>query len=115
MLADQIPVSGIVRMDCDANVAEDRLRPGGRHRDPLVGAFDDGVTHVGELALDFLVIHLEVRQHRLAVFAPVGDAVASIDQAFFEQPHEGGAHRADVVRFHGEQVARPIGRRAQFA
>src|SRR5207237_74542 len=82
----------------DSCVAEDGLRPRRRHRNPLVVAFDDRVAHVRQLAVDLLVIHLQIGQHRLAVLAPVGDAVAAVDQPLVEQMHERGAHGSHVVR-----------------
>ena len=41
--------------------------------------------------------------------------MATVDQAFVEQPHERGADRPNMVRIHGEHVARPVGGRAQLA
>ncbi len=58
--AHQVAIARVVRMYRHANVAEDRLGPSRRHRDPGVLAFDERVAHIRQLALDFLVFDFEV-------------------------------------------------------
>ena len=113
--ADERFEARIVRMHRHADVAEDRLGARGGDGDEFLRVLVDRVAHIGQRALDLAVLHLEVRQHRLAVLAPVGDAVAAINQAFFEQADERRPHRAHVVRIHREHVARPVGGGAQLA
>ncbi len=113
VLAHQVGVAFVLRVYRDADVAENRLRSRGRHADPLTGRLtvlvDDRVTHVGQLAFDLFVFDFEIRDDRRAVAAPVGDPVAAIDQPLVVQPHEGRAHRLNVVRVHREQIAGPVG------
>ena len=119
IFADELRVAFVVRVYRDANVAQNRLRSGGCNADPLAGRstalVDDRVAHVGQLTLDLFVFDFEVRNDRRAIPAPVGDAMAAVDQPLVVEPNEGRPHRLDVVRIHGEQITGPVGRGAELA
>src|SRR5262249_26968413 len=87
-------------------VAELRLGPHRAERDGTV-------LDVDELVVALLALDLDVREHGLALRAPVDDAVVAVDQPFFPEPHERLAHRAREPRVHRETLARPVTRGAE--
>ena len=71
------------------------------------------VAEVGQGALDLLVLDLKVGEHGAAARAPVGDAIAPIDQALLVEADKGGSHRLRRAWIHREELAAPVGRGAQ--
>src|SRR5215212_5237518 len=112
--ADEVFVPDIARVDDERDVAEHRLRA--RREDLGVlftlgaGALavDEGVADAVELALHVLVVDLEVRDGRAVVRAPVGDAVAAVNQTLVVQPDKGRQDRIDVVVVHGVAEPAPV-------
>ncbi len=88
---DEVLVPLVLRVDDERYVAEHRLRTRGEDLGVVfsvgTGAFavDEGVADAVELALHVLVVDFEVRDGRAVVRAPVGDAVAAVDQTFVVQ------------------------------
>ena len=114
-LADEIPVAFVIGMDRHRGVAQHGFQPGGRDRDrPPLPVFD-GIGDVPELALDFPLFDLEVRDRGVKLGIPVDQALVAIDQAVLVQPDE---HRADGPRqavIHGEALPAPVAGRAEPA
>ena len=66
----QVPVAVVLGMDRDAGVAQHRLRPGGGDRDELAVAAFDRIVQVPEMAVDLLLLHLEVGDRGLQLRSP---------------------------------------------
>src|SRR5579859_3636506 len=60
------------------------------------------------MALGLLVLHFEIRQHRLAPWAPVHHVFAAVNQPSLPQADEYFAHRARQAGVHGEALAAPV-------
>src|SRR5439155_11273159 len=80
----------------------------GRHRDGLLAALDR-IADVPQAALGLDVLDLLVGERGLAARAPVDDAMAAIDQAFFVELPEHQQHGAGVLLVEGEALAAPVG------
>src|SRR5262249_30367789 len=105
-LAHEVLVALVLGMHGQAGVAELRLRPHGAEG-------DWAVLDVDELVVALLALDLDVREHGLALRAPVDDVVVAVDQPLFPEPHERLAHRAREAGVQGEALARPVARGAQ--
>ncbi|MPM74158.1 hypothetical protein SDC9_121143 [bioreactor metagenome] len=80
-LADIGSIPCILRVHGDAGIADHRLRAG-RRTDNITGAVHKRIFYVPQVTRFFGKLHLNVGQCRLAVGAPVDDAVALINEAF---------------------------------
>ena len=115
VLAVQMPVALIVRMDRHRGIAEHRL--GARRRDhDFAVAVRERIREVEHRAFDvLLLLDLEVREHGLRLDVPVDQARVAVDQPLFVEPHEGFAHRPHHVRVHRELRPRPVAGSAHLA
>ena len=71
------------------------------------------IPYLPQLPRDLLVLHLQIRNRRLASRTPVHNVLPAIDQPFLIQPHKHFAHRARQAFIHREVLAPPIHRGAQ--
>ena len=67
------------------------------------------------MAGDVGVVDFDVRQGRMAVRAPVGNALTLIDEAFFIQGNEDFPNGAGTGIVHGKALAAPVAGRAETA
>src|SRR5215218_2359407 len=117
--SDEVQVTLVLRVDDERHVAEHRFWTRGEDLGVVftVGALalavNEGVANAVELALHILVVDLEVRDGRAVVRAPVGDAVAPVDQTLVVQPDKGSEDRVDVVVVHSVAEPAPVERGAQ--
>ena len=107
VLADEVPIALVVRVDGHAGVAQHGLGPGRGDDELLVGVLDR-VADVPEVARHVLVLDLRVRQGGAAVRAPVDDAAALVDEALFVEIAEGLAHGLGADLVQREAVAVPV-------
>src|SRR5215218_8994887 len=111
---DKVTVPRILGVDDERNVAEHGFRTRGEDLGVVfsVGTWalvvHEGVADAVEVALHFLVVDFEVRDSRAVVRAPVGDAVAAVDQTFVVQADKCGQDRVDVIVVHGVAEATPV-------
>src|SRR5437773_3863177 len=91
----------------DRSVAEHGLWTRGCNRDELIYA-DHRITNLPKLAGNIFVLDFEIRNRRLAAWAPVDDVFAAINQPVFMQPDEHFPYSAGKVFVHGEVFATPI-------
>ena len=105
LAADQVPVTLVVRMHDDGGVAQHRLDPRGGH-DDRVGPVAVADRH--QLAVDLLVLHLDVGQHAAQRRRPVDHPLGAVDQAVVVQPLEHRADGAVAAVVHREALARPV-------
>ena len=115
-LSVQMRIALVARVHRDRRIPQHGLRPRGCDGDKFVRAglgSRHRITNLPQLAGNLLVLHLEIRDRRLASRAPVHDVLAAINQPLLMQPDKHLAHRARKVLVHGEILAAPIHRRAQ--
>ena len=114
VLADEMSVARVLRIDRDGLVARDHFGACGADGQPGVGFLDD---------LHFEIIHGRVLRLRDDFFiadraerhgAPVHHALAAIDEALFVEVHEHALHATRVVGVHGEARAAPVAARAEL-
>ena len=113
LLAVQMRVALIARIDGHGGVAQHRLRTRGGHDNGFAGQSDDGIANLPELTLSFVMHHFQIAERGHAARTPVDDVGAAIDQILFPEAHKGFAHGAREVLIHGEELARPIDRIAE--
>ena len=113
LLAVQVLVALVVRMDGHGGIAQHGLGTGGGQNQELVGAHD-GVLQVPEAALLVLILHLGVGDAGLAVGAPVDDALAAVDQVLIVQILKDLQNRLAAALVHGEALAVPVAGAAQL-
>ena len=101
-------------MHSDGGVAEHGLWTGGGDGE-LATAIFERIVQIVELALVFFVLNLDVRDRGLAMWAPVDDVIALVDQALFIEGDECFAHSAAAAFVHGEAFAVPVAGSAELA
>ena len=112
-LADEILVALVVRMDSNARIAEHRLRARRRDLDVLARLTLYRIAEVPEVALLRLMLDLDVRDGRIARRAPVRDARALVDEAFFIEADKDLADGTAAALVHREALAVPVERGAE--
>ena len=110
--AYQVGVPLVVRVHGYRRVAKQRLRPGRRYRQMVVGVLEP-VPQVVEPGALLPVPDLQVGESRRAARAPVHYPLAAVDEPFAVQINERGAHRFAGALIQGEAPARPVARRPQ--
>ena len=90
--AVQVAVALVLGMHGDAGVAEHGLGPGGGDGDELAVAALDRVAEVPEMAVDLLLLHLEVGDRGLQRAVPVDQPLVLVDQPGLVQADEGPEH-----------------------
>ena len=111
LLADELAVALVVRVDGDGDVGEDRRRPHGRDRH-VARAVRERVADVRERVVDLLRLELEVGERRSVARAPVRDPVVAVDPAASVQVDEPADDRPVVALVHREARARVVERGA---
>ena len=81
-LADILLHAVTIVLTATAVFTHDRFRTGRGNHDVIVFT-DDGIFYEPQMAGDVGVVDFDVRQRRVAVRAPVGNALTLIDEAFF--------------------------------
>ena len=110
----QVRIARILRVDGNGRVTEHGFRAGGRKLKHLA-RFLHGVKQMPEAAVLLLVLHLRVRNGRVAMGAPVHEPVPAVDLAFFIQAHEHFLHRVGAAFIHREAFTLPIAARTELA
>ena len=113
-LADVLLHAVVVGVDSDSRIAHDRFRTSRSNHDIVVFT-DNRVFDVPQMALHVGMVNFDVRQGRMAVRAPVGNALALIDEAFFIKRDEDFADGAGTGIIHGEALAAPVAGRTEAA
>ena len=107
LLANQVGVTVVFRVDHQGYVAQHGFRPGGGHRQ---GARPIGqrVANVPQRAVFFFALHLQVGHRALQHRVPIDQALAAVDQALLEELHKGLGHCFGQFGVHGEVLAAPV-------
>ena len=112
LLPDEARIALVVGVDRHGDVAQHGL--GTRRRDDdVTPAATPRVADLPDLSLFLVVLDLEVGNRRAERRVPVDEALAAIDEAVVEQPHERFQHRGGKTRVHRETLARPVARSAE--
>ena len=107
LLADEVAVPRVVRVDGDRRVREDRRRPHSRDRH-VPRPVDERIADVRERVVDILRLELEIGEGGSVAGAPVRDAVVAVDPAAAIQVHEPADDGAVVALVHREARARVV-------
>ncbi len=100
-------------MHRDAGIAEHRLGPRRRHRDRgPVRAFDR-IAQIPEMAVDLLLLDLEVGDRGLQPGVPVDEPLVLVDQPLPVKADEGPDDGPRQALVHGEALAAPVRRIAE--
>ena len=108
----QVAIARVLGVHRHAGVAQHRLGPGSGYRNVLVSP-SLGIANVVQLAVQLLVLHLQVREGGRATRAPVDDALSAVHKALVVHVHKSrpdSAHRAWVQ---GKPEPRPVAGGAQ--
>lgn len=104
LLADQVLVAVVLRVNGNSRVAQHRLGTGRRDDDGVLAlAVPDG----DELAVVVLVLDLDVRDGRETARTPVDDALGPVDQLVVVELLEDGLDGLGQTLVHGEALTRP--------
>jgi hypothetical protein len=112
--AHDVAVALVVRVHRHARVAEHRLGTGGGDHDVVAAAHRLGerIAEVPQVAVEVLVLHLDVGKRGRAPRAPVDDALAPVDESLVVPVDEDLAHRRLVRRVHREPLVGVVARAA---
>ena len=97
----------VSRVHSHARVTHHSLGPGGGD-DNVTAAVGKRIAHIPKVAGLISVLHLSIRQGRQAVWTPVNDTAALINEALVIQLAEGLPHSPGAALVHGEAAAVPI-------
>ena len=97
----------VLGIDRDRGVAEHGLGTGGRDGERTV-AVRKRIAVIPQVGLLLSIFDFRVGERRLAMRAPVDDAVAAIDETFLIVAHESVHHRRREVLVHRERLFGPV-------
>ena len=115
MLADEVPVALVVGMHGDGRVAQHGLGPRRRHGDEAALLALDRVAEVPEVAVDLLLLDLEVGDRGVEARVPVHQALVAVNQIFVVKPHEHTQNGFVQAVIHREALTAPVRRSAEAA
>ena len=107
ILADDIPVALIVRIDANAAVTEHRLRTG-RSDDNLSRSVCQGITDMPQMTGLIHILNLRVGQCRYAMRTPVDNTASFINQPLFIQVDKHFTNRRRAALVHRKTGALPV-------
>ena len=113
-LADQVLVTGILRVHRHSRISEHGFRTGGSH-DQVAGTIRQRITEVIEFPGFFLVDHFFVGQSTLGHRTPVDHTLTAVNVAFLVKFHKDLADRHAQAVIHGKAFAFPVRGTAQRA
>ena len=95
-------------MHRDGGIAEHRLRPCGRDHQSLVRFVSERVTDVPKAAIHIFMNHFDIGKSRFAPWAPVDQALGTIEELVLPKHDEGFAHGARQTFIHRKALVIPI-------
>ena len=107
LFADQVLIALVVRIDCNAGIAHEGLRAGGRYDDALVRILNV-ILDIPQLARLRLILNLSIGQCGCTVRTPVDDAGALVDQTLVVQVDKDFLDRLGTAFVHREALAAPV-------
>ena len=112
--ANQIAIARILRVNCYSSIAGQSFRTGGSNHQATAFLFNYRIVDVPKMARIVLMLNLDIAQCSVAVYAPVSDAGAFINQALFEQGAEHLANSLRAALVHREALTLPVAGNAQM-
>ena len=106
--ADEVGVALVLRVHRDGHVTQHRFHAGGRDDDVGLVVVEGTVTEADQLALDVLVVDLDVGDGGLQHRRPVDHPVGLVDHALVEQGLEDRLDGAGQALVQGEAFAGPV-------
>ena len=115
VLADDVLVALIVRVDGHGGVAQHGFRPCGGHDDMAALLAFHRVFEMPQMALRLGGHHLQIGDGGVQARIPVDQPLVLVDQALAVELDEDLAHGAREALVHGEALARPVAGGAKAA
>ena len=112
--ANQIAITRVLRVNCYCSIAGQSFRTGGCNHQAAAFFFNYRVVDVPEMARVVLMLNLDIAQCGVAVYAPVGDTGAFVNQALFKQSAENLANSLGAAFIHSEALTLPVAGNAQM-
>ena len=113
LLADEVVIPRILRVDRNGGIAEHGLRTGGRDDYVVLAvlrgdALLQGIAEVPHMALHLAVLDLKVGNCGAELRIPVHKPLAAVDEVLVIEPDEHLPYRAGEPLVHGEALAGPV-------
>ena len=113
MFANQVTITRIFRVNCYCGIAKHGFRTSGSDGQVSTFFFNNGVLNVPEVTSVIFMFYFDITQSGVAVYAPVGNASAFINEAFFVQGAEYFAYSLRAAFIHSKAFTIPVARNAQ--
>src|SRR6185503_5223409 len=117
LLAMEVRIALVIRVNSHGYVPEHRLRARGRNRQRLAGVLpilsNDRIPDLPEMPLVLVIDNFEIADRSLAAWAPVHDVGAAIDQPLLVELYKSFTNGDGEPLVHGEVFATPVDRRTQ--
>ncbi len=107
VLADGVLEALVVRVNGHTRITQHRFRPRCCH-DHVGPSVYARIPDVPQVTILLDLVHLEVRDHRLALGTPVHDPAAPIDPPLLVEPHKRLDHRPVIPFVHREPGPGPV-------
>ena len=113
MFANQMTIAGVFRVNCYCGIAKHSFRTSGSNGQEGTFFFNNGVLNVPQVTCVILMFYFDITQSGVTVYAPVGNAGAFVNQAFFVQGAEHFTYSLRAAFIHGKAFAFPVAGNAQ--
>ena len=112
--ANQVAITRVLRVNCYCSIAGQSFRTGGSNHQAAAFFFNYRVVDVPEMARVILMLNLDIAQCGVAVYTPVGDTGAFVNQALFKQSAEHLANSLGAAFIHSKALTLPVAGNAQM-
>ena len=111
--ANQVAITRVLRINCYCSITGQSFRTGGSNHQAAAFFFNYRVVDVPEMARVILMLNLDIAQCGVAVYTPVGDTGAFVNQALFKQSAENLANSLGATLVHSKALTLPVAGNAQ--
>ena len=113
MFANQMTITGVFRVNCYCGIAKHSFRTSGSDGQEGTFFFNNRVLNVPQITCVILMFYFDITQSGVTVYAPVGNAGAFVNQAFFVQGAEYFTYSLRAAFIHSKTFAFPVAGNAQ--
>ena len=113
MLANQMTITGVFRINCYCSIAQHGFRTSGSNGQESTFFFHNRVLDIPQVTCVILMFYFDITQSGVTVNAPVGNTGTFVNQAFFVQGAEHFAYSLRAAFIHSKAFAFPIAGNAQ--
>ena len=106
--ADKMAIALILRINGYSSITKHRFRPGSRDSQEGSLFFHYRITNVPQMARLILMFNLDIGQSRVAVYTPVGNSAALINQSLFVKRNENLTYCFGTAFIHSKTLTLPI-------